>query len=209
MKFLPRLQLIADPSALLIPDDFALYLRVVEDALAGGVRLVQFRAKHLSPYQQWELGRKVAAMCAAYGASLIINDRADLAVILDADGLHLPANGLPVEAAKHLLPNRWIGVSCHSVADVIRAAESGATYATLSPIYAVDAKPGYGPALGTHGLKTAVRASGIRVFALGGLTPDRVPECSQAGAYGVAVMSGVLACANPADAVAKFHGKFG
>lgn len=188
MRPMPRLLGIADPSAL----DDAAYLDGLETALASNLRMVVFRAKHLPPRRQWELGRKVAALCAAYGVKMLVSDRADLAVALGADGVHLPANGLPVHAARRCCTDHLVGVSCHSLQDVFDADDEGADYVILSPIFEVQDKPGYGPALGTEALATVCRRVGIRVFALGGVNPERVGSCVEAGAWGVAAMTGIF-----------------
>jgi thiamine-phosphate pyrophosphorylase len=127
-KPLPKLMAIADPS-----EQGEQFLDNIELALGAGVRLIQFRAKHLSANQQWDLGREVAALCAAFGAQLLVNDRCDVAVAVDADGVHLPAHGLPVYVARRTLPDGFMGVSCHCVEDVIQAQDAGAdTHATRS-----------------------------------------------------------------------------
>lgn len=205
IRVLPRLYVIADPSACSVPDNLAHFLAVLEESLAGGARLVQFRAKHLSPAKQWEFGKEVSAMCSAYAAHLIVNDRADLALALDADGVHLPANGIPVGAARRLMEWRKVGVSCHSVADVITAEEEGANFVTLSPIFPSNSKPGYGPALDLHNLKTAANLVKIPIFALGGVSPDKTVSCRNVGAHGVAIMSGILQAEDPAAAVQAYH----
>lgn len=184
---LPKLMAIADPSGQ--DEDF---LDHIELALGAGVRLIQFRAKHLNANQQWNLGREVAALCAAFGALLFVNDRCDVGLAVDADGVHLPAQGLPVYVARRTQPDWCVGVSCHSVADVIQAEDDGANYVTLSPIFESSSKPGYGPALGLGVLSDAAAASTIPIFALGGLNTVRAKESLLAGAYGVALMSGVF-----------------
>lgn len=184
---LPKLMAIADPSA---QDEH--FLDSIETALGAGARLIQFRAKHLSAKQQWELGREVAALCAAYGAQMLVNDRCDVAIALDADGVHLPSHGLPVYVARRTGPDWAVGMSCHSIEDVIQAEEDGADYVTLSPIFESASKPGYGPAIGIDGLKAAVLATNIPIYALGGIDPTRVRACLEAGAFGVAVMGGVF-----------------
>lgn len=183
---LHRLYLVADVSGTNEADDAASYLDRVSSALAEGIRLVQFRAKQFPAAVQWELGAKVSALCAAYNATMIVNDRADLALALDAAGVHLPATGMPISAARRLMEWRFVGVSCHSVAEAIRAEEDGADYVTLSPIFLTDSKPGYGPPLGLHQLKTAAHALTIPVFALGGITKANQEDCLDAGAWGVA-----------------------
>jgi thiamine-phosphate pyrophosphorylase len=186
-KPLPKLMAIADPSEQ--NEDF---LDNIEIALGAGVRLVQFRAKHLSADQQWNLGAEVAALCAAFGALMIVNDRCDVARAVAADGVHLPAHGLPVDAARRTVTDRLVGVSCHSTAEVILAEEDGADYVTLSPVFESASKPGYGPPLGLDVLRVTARASVIPIYALGGIDPLRATDCLNAGAYGIALMSGVF-----------------
>lgn len=183
---LHKLYLVANVSGTTEPEDADAYLESVSAALAGGIRLVQFRAKQFPAAVQWELGAQIAAFCAAYNATLIVNDRADLALALDAAGVHLPATGMPVSAARRLMEWRFVGVSCHSVAEAIRAEEDGADYVTLSPIFPTASKPGYGPPLGLHQLKTAAHALKIPVFALGGISDENKQDCLEAGAWGVA-----------------------
>jgi len=186
-KPLPKLMAIADPSE---QDEH--FLDHIELALGAGVRLIQFRAKHLTARQQWNLGREVAALCAAFGALLLVNDRCDVAIAVDADGMHLPAHGLPVYVARRTQADWAVGVSCHSVADVLQAGEDGADYVTLSPIFESASKPGYGPALGLNVLRAAAAESPIPIYALGGMNPAHATESLKAGAYGIAVMSGVF-----------------
>lgn len=186
-KPLPKLMAIADPS-----DHNEDFLDHIEIALGAGVRLIQFRAKHLSANQQWALGAEVAALCAAFGALMVVNDRCDVARAVAADGVHLPAHGLPVDAARRTVTDRLVGVSCHSTSDVILAEEDGADYVTLSPIFESASKPGYGPALGLEVLRVTAEASTIPIYALGGINPLRATESLSAGAYGVALMSGVF-----------------
>jgi thiamine-phosphate pyrophosphorylase len=191
MKPLPRLIAIADATS---PQPEAVHalLDGIETALGEGVQTLLLRAKTLSPRDQWEIGRRVAGLCAAYNATLLISDRADLARALGADGVHLPANGLPVDVARRTLTDHIVGVSCHSVADVLKAEEDGADYVFLSPIFVSASKPEYGPPLGTEVLADACRKTSRPVFALGGVTPGNAGACVDAGARGVAVMSGIF-----------------
>lgn len=183
---LAKLMAMADPSA--VEGD---YFDALETALAAGIRLVQVRAKHVSTREFTQLARRASELCAAYTATLIINDRADLAVSLGADGVHLPAQGLPVDVARRVVGEQLIGVSCHSVNDIIRAEEDGADYVTLSPIFETPSKPGYGPALGLNPLVTAAKLVDIPIFALGGISAERGRECADAG-WGIAVMRNVF-----------------
>ena len=103
------------------------------------------------------------------------------------DGVHLSAAD-PFPSARPSI----VGRSCHDAAELARAAAQGCDYVTLSPVFPSPSKPGYGPALGPAGLAALIRPAGPLVYALGGVTPDRVAACRAAGAHGVAVMGAVM-----------------
>lgn len=173
-------------------------------ALAGiapGRVAVQLREKDLGGRDLLALARALAAVCHARGQLLLVNDRADVAVAAGADGVHLPAAGIPAAEARRLLgPDALVGVSCHSLEDVRRAREGGAGYATFGPIHDTPSKRPYGPPLGVEALRAAA-ALGLPLVALGGMDALRAPEAFAAGAAGVAVIRAWLAGADPAAAV--------
>jgi thiamine-phosphate pyrophosphorylase len=173
-------------------------------ALAGlppGVAAVQLREKDLGGRELLALARALVAVCRARGQRLLVNDRVDVAVAAGADGVHLPAAGVPPGDARRLLgPAALVGVSCHSPSDVARALAGGATYATLSPIYDTPSKRAYGPPLGVAALREAARL-GLPLVALGGVDAARAREARAAGAAGVAAIRAWLAEGEPAAAV--------
>ncbi|ABS25556.1 thiamine phosphate synthase [Anaeromyxobacter sp. Fw109-5] len=173
-------------------------------ALAGlppGRVLVQLREKDLGGRDLLALARAVAAACRAAGQRIVVNDRVDVALAAGADGVHLPAAGIPAADARRLLgPDALVGVSCHSAAEVRRARDAGASFATVSPIYDTPSKRGYGPPVGLAVLREAA-ALGLPIVALGGITPARVPEVIAAGAHGVAAIRAWLEGGDPAAAV--------
>jgi thiamine-phosphate pyrophosphorylase len=124
---------------------------------------------------------------------LLINDRVDLTMALGADGVHLRSNSLPVSVARRLLgPDRLIGVSAHSVDEVVQAESEGADFAVLGPVYDTSSKRAYGHSIGLPPIQEASRRCRIPVFAIGGITAPRVHDVRQAGAFGVAVISSIL-----------------
>ncbi|SFL84104.1 thiamine phosphate synthase [Methylobacterium pseudosasicola] len=178
----------------------------VQAVLDGGVRWVWFRDRDLDPEARSWLGADVAARTRAAGAFLTVGGDVALAQALGADGVHLGGGSGPeaIAAAREVLRlGALIGVSVHTHAEAEIAATAGADYITLSPIYPTASKPGYGPALGPEGIATA-RGAGLPVVALGGVTPDRVPACRDAGAAGIAVMGGLMRAADPAAAARAF-----
>jgi thiamine-phosphate pyrophosphorylase len=200
---------------------------VLARALDAGVRFVQLREKDLDTDALRRLAGNILSLTDACGAHLTINTRAEVAVELGARGVHLPALGPAPGAVRQKYGNHLlIGCSTHTLQELERAAEGGADFVTYSPTYPPASKPGYGPAVGLSGLRSAVqtaclpstpqpacprdagrrRQAGLPVFGLGGITPERVPLCRSAGAAGIAVMSGILAAENIEAAVRAYLG---
>lgn len=180
---------------------------VLARALDAGVRFVQLREKDLDTDALRRLAGNILSLTDACGAHLTINTRAEVAVELGARGVHLSALGPAPGAVRQKYGNHLlIGCSTHTLQELERAAEGGADFVTYSPIYPPASKPGYGPAVGLSGLRSAVQTAGLPVFALGGITPGRVPPCRSAGAAGIAVMSGILAAENVEAAVRAYLG---
>lgn len=145
--------------------------------------VVLLRRPHASARELLDEGRAFLAV----GARVLVSRRVDVALALDALGVHLPERGMPIEDARRLLGDRWIGASRHDRAGLEAAALAGADYATLSPFAAVPEK---GPALGPEGFAAARRGLPFPVLALGGITPERAPDALAAGADGFAVLRG-------------------
>jgi thiamine-phosphate pyrophosphorylase len=192
--------------------DFSLYLitdrmqtagrslpAVVADALRGGLRAVQLREKDLAAGQLFELAVELRQLTSEYGAKLLINDRIDVALAVDADGVHLGKGGLPVAEARRILGNsRLIGYSAHSTDEAARAQVDGADFVTLGPVYLTPSKAPYGEPLGLNALTEAAGVVTIPVFALGGVKPSSVAEVLSAGARGVALISAIMTAQDPA-----------
>lgn len=174
---------------------------VVEEALAAGVRAVQLRERDLTPRELLPLAHALRRVTAAAGARLLINDRIDVAVAVDADGVQLRADHLPIPIARRLLgPDAIIGVSTHSLAEV-RAAQV-ADFVLFGPVFATASKQEYGPPLGVAALRAAAAASGIPVLAIGGVTAARVPALRASGAAGVAAIGAILRAPQVGEAAA-------
>ena len=187
-------------------------LEVLESAFRGGVRAVQVREKDLCGRELYELCDRVRTLAGAYGAKVLVNDRIDLALALDLDGVHLGVEGFPVAEARNLLgPDRLIGASTHSLAEALAAEQAGADFITFGPVYATPSKAGYGPPVGLKALQEAVRAVAVPVFALGGVGLSNLHEVRSAGPFGIAMISAILAADDPKDAagslLAAWRGK--
>ena len=172
---------------------------VVHAALDGGIRGVQLREKDLDGRALHTLAERLRVLTRRYDARLLVNDRIDVALAVEADGVHLGHDSFPVEAARNLLgPKRLIGVSTHSEAKI--AAAQAADFIVFGPVYATPSKAAYGAPQGLGKLRQAVVQSTVPVFAIGGITVDRVPEIIEAGARGIAMISAIGAAPDPAPA---------
>lgn len=195
---LPVVHLVTD--AALVPD-LAAHLERVLPGLPPGRVAVHLRERALPGAALFALARALAGTCHAHGQFLLVNERVDVARASGADGVHLPVTGVGPAAARRLLgPAALVGVSCHSAAEVARAREGGADYATFGPAWATPSKARYGPPVGLGPLREASRL-GLPLLALGGVEPERVPEAMAAGASGVAVLRAWLTGPEPAAVV--------
>jgi thiamine-phosphate pyrophosphorylase len=168
-----------------------------------GAVAIQLRVKDLGGRELYELGRALREKCSCYGAPLLINDRIDVAIAIEADGVHLPVNSFEVVDARRLMPNGMIGVSAHDLREVARAAAAGADFAVYGPVFQPLSKDSYADAQGGEALVAARHTAGMMpVYALGGITPDRVHQLRREGALGagVAVIGAVFGAADPGKA---------
>ncbi len=180
----------------------------VEKALKGGVRAVQLREKDLPARELYQLALELRRITARYQALLLINDRIDVALAVNAEGVHLAGHSLPTAAARRILgPDKLIGVSTHHVEEILEAEENGADFVTFGPVYFTPSKAPFGPPVGLEKLEDACKRSKIPVIALGGINAGRIPEVLSAGAHGIGLISAILAKEDPETAARKMTGK--
>lgn len=182
-------------------------LVVVEAALAGGVGAVHVREKDLPAGELYRLAVALLPLTRRAGALLLVNDRLDVARAAGADGVELPATGLPVDAARRLWPEGIVGASVHSPEAAARAAREGADFVLLGTIYRTASHPGVagaGPAL----VRRAVAATACPVVAIGGITAANAPEVRRAGAQGVAVITAISLAEDPRAAAQQLLTSF-
>jgi thiamine-phosphate pyrophosphorylase len=176
-------------------------VETVAAVLAGGVRAVQLREKDLAASEFFPLARELRALTARHGARLLINDRLDVALAVEADGVHLGGHSLPVAVARKILgPDKLIGVSTHRPEEVLAAQRDGADFVTFGPIFFTPSKAAYGEPVGLGRLHEVCTASTLPVFALGGVTLDRIAELRAAGCHRIALISAILAATDPTTA---------
>lgn len=176
-------------------------LEAVEAALSGGVRAVQLREKDLPTAELYDLAWEMRALTSRYDARLLINERIDVALAVEADGVQLGINSLPVTAARRIAPDLLIGYSSHGVGEAVAAIAKGADFVTFGPIFHTPSKAAYGEPVGVGELGRVCRqAVGDLVFALGGVKQANLRQVTEAGCYRVALISDILAAPDPAAA---------
>jgi len=179
---------------------------IVAAAAQGGAGAIQLREKDLSARDLYTLGVRLQAALSPYGVPLLINDRLDVALALDAAGVHLAGHSLPTAVARRVLgAGKLLGVSTHSVEEARRAAEDGADFIVFGPVFTTPSKVAYGPPQGLQHLTTVVRAVRIPVLAIGGIDHTNLPQVVQAGAYGVAMIRAVLVAPDPYKATQQLR----
>jgi thiamine-phosphate pyrophosphorylase len=179
---------ILDPSAL----GPRTLVEALNQAVAGGARLFQYRDKSATGREAYRRASELRRTTKDAGALLLVNDRCDLALAVDADGVHLGQNDLPVSRARALMgTDKIIGLSTHTPSQVIEAAPQGADYLGFGPIFATGTKPDHEPVVGLEGVAEIRRLTSLPVFGIGGVTLESADAVIRAGANGIAVIAAV------------------
>ena len=177
---------------------------IVREAAAGGVTMVQLREKECSTAEFIQLARELKAALAPLGIPLIINDRVDVALAVDADGVHIGQSDMPYATARKLLgSNKIIGLSVETMDEVIAANALDVDYIGISPVYATPTKTDTLTPFGLDGVDEVMRCSRHRCVAIGGMNRDTVGEVIAHGVEGVAVVSAIVAAPSPREAAAE------
>ena len=169
------------------------WLELTREMCAGGARLVQLRFKEQSARDFLDIARLVRAICQQHGCLLIINDRADIARAVDADGLHVGQDDLPYAAARRVLgPDKIIGVSTHDPAQAVAAEREGADYIGFGPLFGTQTKATGYAARGLDQLRQIRAQTSLPIVAIGGISTERAPAALAAGANAVAMISDIV-----------------
>lgn len=172
---------------------------LIEQVLQGGCRWIMVREKDLPTDSLAALAGDMVTLARPFDACVVVNGDVEAAVTAGAAGVHLQSSDRVGEARAALGGDALIGLSGHSHGDLQSALAAGADYATYSPVFLTDSKPGYGPALGLEGLRASCEALEIPLIALAGISPHNAADCLRAGAAGVAVMGGIMRSEDPAE----------
>ena len=180
----------------------------VEQAILGGFTVVQLREKTVSSNDFFQTALRVRNITAQYGVPLIINDRADIALAVDADGLHIGQDDLPYEAARRIVgQNKIIGVTTHNLAEAVSAAEMGADYISVGAMFKTGTKTDTIPT-GIDELKSICEAVKIPIVAIGGINKNNVPLLKGTGIDGIAVASAIVTEEDTAEAARELKSSF-
>jgi thiamine-phosphate pyrophosphorylase len=200
-RSLSGLYVILDPSV--CPDRSL--TDVLKEAATAGARLFQYRNKSASMREAYTEASALRQVALEAGVTFIVNDRCDLALAVNADGVHLGQGDLPLDLARKLMGwDKLIGISTHSPDQVREASAGKPDYLGFGPIFKPASKQDHDPVVGLEGLRTIRRLTSLPVFAIGGIQIDQAGEVMRAGANGVAVISAVLKAPDICYAVKSF-----
>jgi len=197
---LPRLYVILDAALLTLPET-----QLAASLAEAGVRLLQYRNKQASARELLEKSRPLAEELLPRQVHFIVNDRADVAALAGAGGVHVGQDDLGADAARGIVgPEAVVGVSTHNLEQFAAAAQTSADYIALGPIFATDTKANPDPVVGLEMIRAARRLTNKPIVAIGGITLERVAEVIAAGADSVAVISDILRAPDPAKRARAF-----
>ncbi len=175
-------------------------------AMSGGADTIQFREKQKSTRELIAIATEIRRHCRDNNVTLIINDRTDVALAVDADGVHVGRRDLPIPAVRTLLgPQKIIGGSAATLEEALQAERDGADYVGFGHIFKTTSKDKPGTPTGPDVLREISRSLTIPVIAIGGIDKEHVPTVLDAGAWGVAVIAAVCAESDPAGAAKELR----
>lgn len=192
----------------IIDNSVRLDISIIEIAmkvLLGGARIIQLRGKGLSSKELLKQAREIRKLTREARAIFIVNDRADIAILSDADGVHLGQDDLPIaEARKIMGEGKVIGISTHNLEQAIKAEQEGADYIAFGPIFGTTTKADTEDAKGLEALREVRKNINIPVVSIGGINLDNMKSVLDAGADGVAVISAIVKAENIEEASRRF-----
>lgn len=180
---------------------------VVEEAVKGGVTMVQLREKEASTLYFYNLAMRLKSMLKPYNVPLIINDRIDIALACDAEGLHIGQSDMPYAVARRLLGrDKIIGLSVENVQDAIDANNLDVDYIGISPVFSTLTKTDTATALGLEGIREITRISTHPSVGIGGINLTNAQDIIRAGADGISVVSAIMSASDPQQSARQLKG---
>ena len=183
------------------------FLDAIASALEGGVDVLQLREKKMSANRILELGKKIKQLCLQYDTTFIINDRIDIAALLEADGVHLGQDDLDVKSAREILgANAIVGISTHAPEQALKAVADGADYIGVGPVFATPTKEGRIP-VGLEYVKWVSENITLPAFAIGGIDLENCNQVFEAGIKKLGVVRAIINAPSPQKSAQQFTDK--
>ncbi len=182
------------------------HMEITRLAIAGGADTIQYRQKSGSTREMIEIARNMKRLCSEAGVTFIVNDRLDVAIAAEADGVHLGQDDFPIPMAQELLgEGRIIGGSAATLGEARKCLSEGADYVGFGPVYPTSSKDDAGPVSGIDILKQVVEIIPLPIIAIGGVGAESIPDVMRAGAHGIAVISAVCCQDDPEEATRSLY----
>lgn len=182
------------------------HMEITRLAIAGGADTIQYRQKSGTTREMIEIARNMKRLCSEAGVTFIVNDRLDVAIAGEADGVHLGQDDFPIPMARELLgEGRIIGGSAATLDDARKCLSEGADYVGFGPVYPTSSKDDAGPVSGIDILKQVVEIIPLPIIAIGGVGAENIPDVMRAGAHGIAVISAVCCQDDPEEATRALY----
>lgn len=180
-------------------------LSIAKSLVDAGVQLIQLRAKFVASREFFELSRALSNQLKPLGARFIVNDRPDIAAMVDAGGVHVGQEDLPVEEARRICgPSRWVGVSTHNQEQFREAIQTSADYIAVGPIFPTSTKANPDPVVGLELLRALRPLTKKPIVAIGGITIESAESVYRAGADSLAVARDIIAASNPGERAREY-----
>ncbi|RLF56933.1 MAG: thiamine phosphate synthase [Thermoplasmata archaeon] len=177
------------------------HMEITRLAILGGANTIQYRQKSGATREMIEVARNVKRLCSEAGVTFIVNDRLDVAIAAEADGVHLGQDDFPIPMARELLGEGWIiGGSAATLDEARKCLSEGADYVGFGPVYPTSSKDDAGPVSGIDILKQVVEIIPLPIIAIGGVSAENIPDVMRTGAHGIAVISAVCCQDDPEEA---------
>jgi thiamine-phosphate pyrophosphorylase len=174
-------------------------------AIEGGADAIQLRDKELSTRELIEIAKAIKEICREHKVTFIVNDRVDVAFAVDADGVHLGQDDLPISVARRILKDKIIGGSAGNEEELERCISEGADYIGFGPVFHTSTKADAGPQVGLDALRNIVKRSPIPVIAIGGIDDQNASQVLETGVHGIAVVSFVSRAKDPRQATERLR----
>lgn len=182
------------------------HMEITRLGIAGGADTIQYRQKSGSTREMIEIARNMKQLCSEAGVTFIVNDRLDVAIAAEADGVHLGQDDFPIPMARELLgEGRIIGGSAATLGEARKCLSEGADYVGFGPVYPTSSKDDAGPVSGIYILKQVVKIIPLPIIAIGGVDAENIPDVIRAGAQGIAVISAVCCQDDPEEATRALY----